>query len=64
MTPIEARAGGALDERRGRGSWWSRLLVPVLSALLVLALGLLLVGLTGGTADSAPGRDARPEASR
>jgi hypothetical protein len=58
MTNIEARASGGLaDPREGR-SVWSSLLVPVLTAALVLALGLVLVGLTGDQAESSPGKSS------
>ena len=56
MTNIEARASGGLaDPREGR-SVWSSLLVPILTATLVLVLGLVLVGLTGDQAESTPGQ--------
>jgi hypothetical protein len=59
MTGIEAQAAASLDDGR---SLWSRLLVPVLTAVLVLALGLVLVGLTGDDAESTPAR-TEPAAS-
>jgi hypothetical protein len=55
MTRIEARASGGLDDPRESRSFWSGLLIPVLTAALVLVLGLLLVGLTGARAESNPG---------
>ena len=55
MTRIEAQAVGGLDDPSAGRSLWSRLLMPALAAVLVLALGLLLVGLTGGSAESSPG---------
>jgi hypothetical protein len=55
MTRIEARTAAGLDEPREGRSVWSRLLVPVLTAALVLVLGLVLVELTGDQAESTPG---------
>ena len=46
MTGFEAEAIGGLGDTRESGSGWYRLLVPFLTAAIVLALGLVLVGLT------------------
>ncbi len=54
MTPFEARTAGGLDPSSRGSSGWSRLVVPILTAFLVLAFGLLLVGLTGDSAESRP----------
>jgi len=58
MTNIEARASGGLTDPREGRSKWSSLLVSVLTAALVLALGLVLVGLTGDQAESTPGQSS------
>jgi hypothetical protein len=63
MTPFEARAAGGFDPSPGGSSGWSRVLVPILTAFLVLAFGLLFVGLTGGDAESRPGSINPPESS-
>jgi hypothetical protein len=46
MTEIELEATGGMDAREG-ATVWSRLLVPLFAAVLVLALGLALISLTG-----------------
>ena len=46
MTGFEAEAIGGLRDKRESGSGWYQLLVPFLTAAIVLALGLVLVGLT------------------
>ena len=63
MTPFEARAAGGFDPSSGGSSGWSRLVVPILTAFLVLAFGLLLVGLTGDDAESRPGPRPPAESS-
>ncbi len=55
MTRLEARTSGGLDEAGEGSSVWSRLLIPVLTAALVLVMGMVLVGLTGDEAESNPG---------
>lgn len=54
MTGIEVENLGSTGDSRYEGSVWSRLLVPVVTALIVLALGLVLVGLTAGGAEERP----------
>ena len=54
MTRIEAQSFGGLGRERERGSDWSQLLVPIVTAALVIALGLLLVGVTSDDAESRP----------
>ena len=54
MTGIEVENLGSTGDSRYEGSVWSRLLVPVVTALIVLALGLVLVGLTAGGAEEGP----------
>jgi hypothetical protein len=46
MTEIELEATSGV-EARGGATVWSRLLVPLFTAALVLALGLALISLTG-----------------
>jgi hypothetical protein len=46
MTEIELEATGGVEAWEG-ATLWSRLLVPLFTAALVLALGLALIGLTG-----------------
>jgi len=57
MTRIEAQAAGGLGSERQEGSTWSQVVVSIVTAALVLALGLLLVGITSETAETqtAPG---------
>ena len=50
MTGFEAHATGGLGAQSGSG--WSRLLVPILTAALVLVLGLVMVGLTTDEAET------------
>ena len=54
MTRIEAEATGGISDEARRGSDWSQLLVPIVTAALVLALGLLLVGVTSNNAETHP----------
>jgi len=54
MTRIEAQSVGGLGRERERGSDWSQLLVSIVTAALVIALGLLLVGVTSDDAESRP----------
>ncbi len=61
MTRIEAEAAGGLSDGRGSGSRWSEVLVPIVTAALVIALGLVLVGLTTDGAESQPGRGSDVE---
>ena len=56
MTRIEAEATGGLGDGRGGRSRWSELLVPIVTAMLVVALGLILVGLTSDGAEIQPGQ--------
>ena len=53
MTGFEMEAAGTVEGSRGRGQSWSQLLAPILAAALVLALGLVLVSLTGDAASEA-----------
>ena len=46
MTSYEAEATNGYGGGRAKGTDWSQLLVPIVAAALVLALGLVLVGLT------------------
>ena len=46
MTEIEAQATGGYGEGTASGSFWTQLLVPIVAAVLVLALGLVWVSLT------------------
>ena len=61
MTRIEAEAAGGLVDGRGGGSRWSEFLIPIVTAVLVLALGLVLVGLTTDQAQSQPGQSSTTE---
>jgi len=61
MTRIEAEATGGLVDGRGGGSRWSEFLVPIVTAVLVLALGLVLVGLTTDQGRSQPGQGSTVE---
>jgi len=54
MTRIEAQSVGGLGRERERGPDWSQLLVSIITAALVIALGLLLVGVTSDKAESRP----------
>ena len=54
MTGFEAEAIGGLGGKQERGSGWYRFLVPFLTAAIVLALGLVLVGLTADEAETQP----------
>jgi hypothetical protein len=55
MTRIEAEAAGGFGSERQSGSTWSQVVVSIVTAVLVLALGLLLVGVTSDSAESRPG---------
>ena len=46
MTRYEAEATNGFGDGRTQGSDWSQILVPIVAAALVIALGLALVGLT------------------
>lgn len=54
MTGIEAQAAGTVDGERRSDSIWTQILVPIVTAALVLALGLLLVGVTSNDAQTIP----------
>ncbi len=54
MTRIEAEAAGGLDDGRRGISGWSQVVVSIVTAVLVLALGLLLVGVTSDSAEIQP----------
>jgi putative exporter of polyketide antibiotics len=54
MTRIEAEAAGGLGDERRESSSWSQVVVSILTAVLVLALGLLLVGVTSNSAETRP----------
>jgi Pyruvate/2-oxoacid:ferredoxin oxidoreductase gamma subunit len=55
MTRIEAETAGDLGSEQRGGSTWSQVVVSILTAVRVLALGLLLVGVTSDSAESQPG---------
>lgn len=59
MTEIELEATGGVNARES-ATVWSRLLVPLFTAALVLALGLALISLTG---DSEPPSASPPAAA-
>jgi len=61
MTSYEAEATNGYGNDRDRRTDWYQLLVPIVAAALVLALGLAVVGLTGGR-DDAPSSN-RPAAA-
>ena len=46
MTRYEAEATNGFADGRTKGSDWSQILVPIVAAALVIALGLAIVGLT------------------
>ena len=46
MTRYEAEATNGFGDGRARGVDWSQILVPVVAAVLVIALGLAFVGIT------------------
>ena len=50
MTGFEAHATGGLGAQSESG--WSRFLVPILTAALVLVLGLVMVGLTNDNTET------------
>jgi hypothetical protein len=54
MTRIEAEAAGGLDDGRRSTSTWSQVVVSIVTAVLVLALGLLLVSVTSHSAETQP----------
>ena len=54
MTSYEAEATSGYGNDRDRRSGWYQLLVPIVAAALVLALGLAVVGLTSGRDDAPP----------
>jgi hypothetical protein len=54
MTVYEIEAAEEFDRRWGRGDLWAKVMVPVLTAALVIALGLILVGVTSGTDSREP----------
>lgn len=54
MTRIEAQSVGGLGREREQGPVWSQLLVSIVTAALVIALGLLLVGVTTDNTESRP----------
>ena len=58
MTGFEAEAIGGLGGKQERGAGWYRILVPFLTAAMVLALGLVLVGLTTDEAETELNRPA------
>jgi hypothetical protein len=51
MTSFESEATNGYGNDRDRRTGWYELLVPIVAAALVLALGLAVVGLTGGRDD-------------
>ena len=46
MTRYEAEATNGFAEVEARGADWTQILVPIVAAALVIALGLALVGIT------------------
>ena len=54
MTSYEAEATSGYGNDRDRRTGWYQLLVPIVAAALVLALGLAVVGLTSGRDDEPP----------
>jgi len=63
MTSYETEAGNGYGNDRDRRTGWYQLLVPIVAAALVLALGLAVVGLTSGPDDEPPpNRPAAAEA--
>jgi hypothetical protein len=62
MTSYEAEATSNYGSDPDRGGGWYQLLVPIVAAALVLALGLAVVGLTSGRDDApSPNRPAAAE---
>ena len=60
MTVYEIEAAGEIGRQETAGDVWAKVMVPLLTAALVIALGLILVGVTSGTDSSAdsPARSA------
>jgi len=54
MTSYEAETTNGYGNDRERRTDWYQLLVPIVAAALVLALGLAVVGLTSGRDDAPP----------
>ena len=54
MTSYEAETTNGYGNDRDRRTDWYQLLVPIVAAALVLALGLAVVGLTSGRDDEPP----------
>jgi len=54
MTSYETEATNGYGNDRERRTDWYQLLVPIVAAALVLALGLAVVGLTSGRDDAQP----------
>ena len=46
MTRYEAEAKNGFGGERMKGADWSQILVPIVAAILVLAVGLAVVGIT------------------
>ena len=46
MTRYEAEATNGFSGTRSKGADWTQILVPIVAAALVIALGLALVGIT------------------
>jgi len=49
MTVYEIEAVGEIGRHRGTTNVWAKVMVPLITAVLVIALGLILVGVTSGT---------------
>jgi hypothetical protein len=49
MTVYEMETAGDFELRWGRGDLWAKIMVPLLTAALVIALGLIMVGLTSSS---------------
>jgi hypothetical protein len=54
MTVYEYEAAEQFDRRWGRGDTWAKIMVPLLTAALVIALGLILVGVTSSSDSREP----------
>jgi len=54
VTRFEAEGAGGLGGERDESSTWSQVVVSILTAVLVLALGLLLVSVTSDSAETRP----------
>ena len=63
MTSYEVDWLGAATGSRATSVWWARLAAPIITAILVIALGITVFGLmTSDEADGAPASPAAAEA--